>query len=378
MYREIPTNNICHGRLSPIGSMSALEARWRVLEAVADGPFFLSWSWIGAWLRVLPDHNSLYLYECIDPATAQPVALAIVSKEHITRKWLIRSSVLTLNEISDTGFNLCIEYNGLLARTEFATAAWAQLIHVLQYQLDDWDELKLTNIPEATIQQLPTDPQLRFIADECHPTWIASLRDVISVDDILKRLSRNRRGQLRRSIKEYTALGALEIEMAASTDEALRFFNDMGVLHTERWNTVGKRGAYASPVWVRFHHDLIESAFNRGEIQLLRIRCGSRNIGFIYNFLWRGSVLMLQSGFVNETSNILRPGYVSHLLAMEFNAKRGEANYDFMMGDSEYKRVLGTASQPMMSVRLQKRRLKFSIEDVITGLYRRLLKRNCD
>ncbi len=76
-------------------------------------------------------------------------------------------------------------------------------------------------------------------------------------------------------------------------------------------------------------------------------------------------MLVLQTGFASEDRNILRPGYVPHLLAMQFNA----SHYDFMIGDSEYKSVLGQASSPQVGVRLQKKRLVFGMERLMRSVF---------
>ncbi|HET8709951.1 MAG TPA: GNAT family N-acetyltransferase, partial [Spongiibacteraceae bacterium] len=201
--------------------------------------------------------------------------------------------------------------------------------------------------------------------------WITTLDANTSLDSITKQLSRNWRWKLRRSFKEYEKDEALHIDAAHSIDEALEYFQQMGILHTQRWQRVGIAGSFAHENWVNFHRDLIQRAFDRGEIQLLRVACGPRAIGYIYNFLWRGSVHMLQSGFVSEQSNVLRPGYVSHILAMQFNAQRGATQYDFMTGDAEYKRILATAYPPLISARLQKSRPKFVIENLLVAIYRK-------
>src|SRR5690606_18642904 len=159
------------------------------------------------------------------------------------------------------------------------------------------------------------------------------------------------------------------IDSARNAEEALDYFQQMGILHSERWQRAGKGGAFARSNWVEFHRNLIKNAFDLQRIQLLRIRCGGRNIGFIYNFLWRGSVLVLQTGFACEDRNILRPGYVSHLLAMQLNASLGARHYDFMIGDSEYKSVLGQASSPQISVRLQRKRMRFSLQQLAQSAF---------
>ena len=40
--------------LLPIDGSFNLEEAWKDLEARADGSFFLSWHWIGPWLKHLP------------------------------------------------------------------------------------------------------------------------------------------------------------------------------------------------------------------------------------------------------------------------------------------------------------------------------------
>ena len=59
----------------PLPNRTALGARWKALEAQADAAFFLSWTWVGAWLAsydVRPE-----LLAVTDEAGAD-VALALV------------------------------------------------------------------------------------------------------------------------------------------------------------------------------------------------------------------------------------------------------------------------------------------------------------
>jgi CelD/BcsL family acetyltransferase involved in cellulose biosynthesis len=236
-----------------------------------------------------------------------------------------------------------------------------------------WDEINLTNIPRQQWSSLDVQRiSTRLVSDVEHVTWIAPLDEALDQDSLFRRMSANRRSKIRRTFKEYEKQGSLCVDNATSTDEALDYFRSLGVLHTQRWNRVGKPGSFANPAWVAFHEDLIVNAFPRGEIQLLRIRCGPRAIGYLYNFLWRGDVLMLQSGFASESSNILRPGYVSHMLAMQFNAHRGAKRYDFLIGDSEYKEVLADRGTTLVTGRVQRNRIKFIVEDRLVRMYRRL------
>jgi hypothetical protein len=81
---------------------------------------------------------------------------------------------------------------------------------------------------------------------------------------------------------------------------------------------------------------------------------------------------MLQTGFAQEASNVLRPGYVSHLLSMQLNARIGNTIYDFMWGDAEYKSVLAEPGPQLHHIRMQRQQLKLMIENGLVWLYRKL------
>jgi CelD/BcsL family acetyltransferase involved in cellulose biosynthesis len=359
---------LLQGRIQPLDAHPDLERQWRALEPHADCSFFQSWSWIGTWLAQARAACNLFVYEL--HIGDLPIALGIVGIDQHTRRHIIRSTTVTLNDAADTTRNMFIEYNGLLVRRGYAQQAWEAFIRDL-CTLPEWDEIRLTNIPESLIDAaLLRELDLRTIVDSRNPPWIAPLTGDTDIASIIETLGRERRWQLRRSLKAYAAEGALAIDAAQSMEQALAYFERMGMLHGRRWQKAGKPGAFARENWVAFHRELIRAAFDRGEIQLLRIRCGEREIGFIYNFLWRSNVLVLQTGFAVEDRNVLRPGYVSHLLAMELNAALGATHYDFMIGDAEYKRALAKPCPPLVTARLQRRRLKFRMEALLYKLVR--------
>lgn len=278
-----------------------------------------------------------------------------------------------MNEVARPHLNMFLEYNGLLARSGREVEALQQLVDDLAAAGDGWDELQLTNVRQDVWAALRAEHiAARLVTDVEHATWIAPLEGAVELDGIYARMSPNRRSKIRRSFKEYQKEGPLDIDAAESVEQALEYFRAMGVLHTQRWNRVGEAGSFSEPHWIAFHENLIASAFDRGEVQLLRIRCGARPIGYLYNFTYRNAVLMLQSGFASESSNLLRPGYVSHMLAMQLNARKGATSYDFLIGDSDYKRVLAEPAVRLVSGRIQRRRLKFALEDALVRAYRRV------
>jgi CelD/BcsL family acetyltransferase involved in cellulose biosynthesis len=73
-------------------------------------------------------------------------------------------------------------------------------------------------------------------------------------------------------------------------------------------------------------------------------------------------VYSYQSGFNYEEDNRLKPGLVSHRVAIEHCLAAGDAVYDFLAGDDRYKRSLGTHGGRLFWLTLQERRLSFSLE----------------
>lgn len=359
------------GEFTPIVNPSALEEEWRRLEANADCSFFLSWSWIGIWLTLIHDKPDIQLYRCYCDDTL--IAMAIVVGDVVQRRLFFRSHILALNEACDPVLNMFIEYNGVLATPGHEIKALEQLLRDIRNSDADWDEIQLSNIPKEYFKSLDLHRMKLQASDETeHTIWITPLSNETSINSLIGGMSKNRRWQLRRTFKEYAKEGALKIDAAQNVAEALCFFHEMGVFHTQRWKRKGQNGSFTQPSWVAFHRALISVAFDRGEIQMLRIQCNTRIIGYLYNVLWHDGVHMLQSGFVAEKNNTLRPGYVSHMLAMQFNGQLGARQYDFMVGDSEYKRVLAEPHPPLISVRLQRPRVKFFIENALVLFYRKL------
>ncbi|MES0328298.1 MAG: GNAT family N-acetyltransferase, partial [Gammaproteobacteria bacterium] len=135
----------------------------------------------------------------------------------------------------------------------------------------------------------------------------------------------------------------------------------------------GKKGSFANPIWEHFHRTLIQERFKAGEIQMLKIS-NSDDIAFLFNYIWRGKVYVLQMGFHYTENKRFKPGYVAHAMAIVHNKAKGMAIYDFMHGESRYKKSLSNKSTNLYWVVLQRQRLKFSVEKIAVSVVRRFRK----
>ena len=119
---------------------------------------------------------------------------------------------------------------------------------------------------------------------------------------------------------------------------------------------------------MQFHRRLIEREFGRGAVQLLRVRNAQDAVGYLYNFVRDGHVYAYQSGFNYSDDPKRKPGLVTHALAVRVGSELGFSRYDFLAGDSQYKRSLATDEDQMVWLCLQNPRLRFSVERAARGL----------
>jgi len=95
----------------------------------------------------------------------------------------------------------------------------------------------------------------------------------------------------------------------------------------------------------------------------VRVRYGGRTIGCLYNLVHDGVVAFYQGGFRYESDNKLKPGLVCHAEAVRFNAAAGHRIYDFLGGDSRYKRSLATGATELVWSTIQQTCMRFAFED---------------
>ena len=72
--------------------------------------------------------------------------------------------------------------------------------------------------------------------------------------------------------------------------------------------------------------------------------------------------------------NRLKPGLLSHAMAIQFFSDQGFKEYNFMGGDSQYKRQLSQKSMNLTTVIIKKGSLLFDIEEIARNIKRTILK----
>jgi CelD/BcsL family acetyltransferase involved in cellulose biosynthesis len=334
-----------------------IEAEWRHLEERGEHSFFTSWDWVGTLFDTLPAPCRLTLLRLSQGA--ETVGLAYLGRERALRHLLVWSERLHLNS---PGEPLIVEDNLLLSRPEFERACWDAILKWFAREQNLADELVLQGLQRPLHLTAATDYRLRFdnMPSRSYHVDLERLKGSGQFADLL---SKNARYQLRRSIRDYGGPAALELAEARSTEEALAWFEEMKVLHIDSWTRRGKRHAFSRPFFEAFHNNLIRRTFSIGRIQMLRVDASGAPIAYLYNFRDGLRTYAYQSGFAYRDRR-LRPGAVSHALAIDHNFRRGVCIYDFMAGSNRLKSSFATDCRVMHWTTVQLPRIRFGLENL--------------
>ncbi len=316
-------------------SAARLEPLWRELEARSSRSFFLSWTWIGAWLETCGTNPVILAVYCQD----RRVGLGLLVRGS-RRQLGFRRPTLFLHETGEPAKDVAmIEDNGFLAERGFEKAVTrAALRHAYRA---DGAEIVMGGVPDwLTDEAREAGWRDRVIITRPCPYRVLDPSD----SDDLAQLSRNTRSQISRSLRLYESRGNLAITPSATLGEAHDRLAAMADLHQQRWVAAGQPGAFALPIFAEFHQRVLTRGFATGVADVLRITAGADEIGYLYNFYCDNEVYAYQNGFQYAADQRLKPGLVSHLLAFAYYRRAGATRYRFLAGDSRYKRSLSTGS----------------------------------
>jgi CelD/BcsL family acetyltransferase involved in cellulose biosynthesis len=351
--------------LENLKSIAWLETAWKELEARVTHSFFLSWLWIGTWLRHIPD--GVQTHVLIARSSSKIVGLAIICRRrawrlgpHARARWL-------LNETGDSCFDrLFIEYNNILA--EQSDAVIAAGLDVLTSRLCRSDQLVLSGIDSDLELAACRAAGLAGLVTEVKQADAAPWVDFAKVrqhgGNYRATLGRSTRQAVSRAMRLYAERGHIELRVMETTAEALAAFDLLGDFHRARW---GRKGAFANPGFRPFHEELIARGVPTGAVRISRTLVGGQTIGVLYNFVHDDRVLNYQSGFLYESDGRLKPGLVSHVLAIQDSMARGERSYDFLAGGGGHKSRLANREHAMKWIAIARdspeRRIEAKLRD---------------
>ncbi len=351
---------------------SEVRELWIELQSRSTTSFFLSWGWISVWLDTLPESAKVDFV--LARKDGEPYCCFFLGVRKGLRHWFFYKTRAYLNETGNEELDdLTIEYNMVLGATE--ELVWSELLASRLFH--DIEEMYCNNITDNTFAQLSGECEVFENRSSHLPSYFVDLKKIReSGKSHLAFLSSNKRHQIQKSLSYYEGADSIEIREAENVEEALASMDQLSKLHQARWNKKGVSGSFANRYFQSFHKKLIERRFLDGEIQILEFSNAKGAIGYLYNFVQGKDVFFYQSGFEFESGqgNVARPGIVCHHLAIEYNLAKGKNIYNFLGGDSQYKRSLSTDKDKLHSILVVRNNFKWKIEKALLALKKALKK----
>ncbi|WP_411833486.1 GNAT family N-acetyltransferase [Pseudoxanthomonas mexicana] len=341
-------------RLDPLPDPDVLRESWQALEARSACSVFLRWPWIESWLAMIGDSRGDAWLVTVSLA-ARTVGLGLIVGRR-TRNGL-GTRGLWLHETGDPVLdNLTVEYNGLLSESGRESACLQAMIRHLARSGPRWSLLHLPGIPahHLDMRQLQ-DEGLDLQCKESATPYVdlAALRK--GGQSYLSGLSANNRSAIRRTARRIEQkFGALSLRLVDGAGARLEAFDRLCDLHQRHWSGRGG-GAFADPRIVAFHRRLLADPRMQHQLQLLALMAGERPVGYVYGLIWGGATYFYQAGIDYDAhAGSGSPGLLMLSLAVQHACDAGQARYEFMAGDSRYKRALATQADRLVWLTLDR------------------------
>jgi Acetyltransferase (GNAT) domain len=321
---------------------SGIAPDWeRIHSSSPDASFFLSRAWVDCWLATFGEQLNPEVLEFAKDGRVVGCCILVWRTQWVRGIPLRRVYLNCAGE--DESDCTSIEFNSLLSLPGLSESAANALAIFLKTR--HWDELLL---PGFIGQEAATVSLAKSVGCSEVQEIPAPFIDFTPIrekgGDFLEVLGPKTRKHIRRTQRAYEETnGACTAHIARNVDESLEMLRQLTELHQARWAARGAVGSFSSEKFTLFHERLIRQAFDR--TLLFRLQAGHKTVGLLYCFVDKGWVYHYQSGFCYSLDAPMSPGLLTlcHLIKLCLERKDLEG-FDFMAGDSQYKRSLAPSS----------------------------------
>ncbi len=258
---------------------------------------------------------------------------------------------------------ICPDYLDLLHRpgedVACAQATWAAIDGMA------WDTLELLDLPKDSplmrgLEFFPQRGRGRIIARGGCP--IANIDG--DFERYLTQLSSKTRMRARQEIRKAKQSGVvLELANEANAEAC---FDDLIRLHQARWTAEGKPGCFSAPRFTEFHRSLLQEWLSSGRLILARLTHDGKAYVALYGFVTGAKFDLYQLGVSSiQGTNIHSPGTLANLLLMAKLADRGVTRYDFLRGNSEFKKSLTTEHRDLVCFQSRQANLRAWMDQAV-------------
>ncbi len=246
------------------------------------------------------------------------------------------------------------------------TAVTDAICRYLRIHSDQWDVLRLTDLPKDSIT--PVALQRHFGDDYicvqtagavCPYLPLSGLPLLGSWQTFLERQSGNFRQQMRSKRRKFERLPNARIVACDKPAEVARAMQCLFRFNPERCNAHGDSSAFADQAFQDFHLDVAGQFLSKGWLDLFCLEVENQIVAVIYGFAYRNRIYFYNSGFDPGWSKY-SVGRVLLALHVQSAFERGFDEYDFLRGCHSYKDAWTSLQRSNLDVMILRRSPKRS------------------
>lgn len=311
-----------------------------LLDSCPEASVFLSHDWLFNWWKVF-GKGTPYIVACW--MQEKLIGLLPLYAECKKSNTIIKRLGFLGNCGVSSDFLDCVAAPGF--ENEVFEAIWAHL----KQDTNQWDLINLFDMDNssdfAAFLRRRVLGKQKIITRETASCPYLVLPD--NWDDLLSRLSKKKRKNLRYYKNKLSAHGHISLDVITTQGEIPGAFEDFLGLRLDRLETKNLAITSVDEKYRQFHRNVMESMLENGKLQLFFLKLEEERIAFLYQFRHGTRIFAYHTGFDRKWM-----AYSVGTVLFEFTLRRliedGVQVFDFLRGDERYKyswdveeRVLG-------------------------------------
>lgn len=318
----------------------------------------MSWAWMYSWwetYRHAPDAVRRLELLAVRNSEGRLIALAPFLRRRAPHLgWTVRRLEM-LGTGEREADETCAEMLDVLLDPQHAE--WAATA-IAQYWGDHcaWEEIVVRDVrgdrPSAFATVLQALQKVRpRLQVETSPSgrapWVLLPE---SWEAYLQTLTRNSRQIIRAKCRRAEAAGAV-YHSTEHPDEIRALLPVLQNLHQQRWQSQGRSGCFASPLFTQFLHRLTERMIEVGGVRLAYLRFGDTPAAVYYLLRHQAALYYYNSGVDTDRFGQWSPGTVCQARLLEEAIPEGFREYHFLKGSPDsYKYHWTREAIPLYSI----------------------------
>lgn len=346
-----------------------LQDEWNaLLQQSRNNEITLTWEWLYIWWKVFKTSERRLMILAVRDSNGKLVGIAPLQVREVRHNLLLpkikRIEFLASGE--DVVDEICSEYLNFIILHGLEHEVILRLIDYLTNDLAfEWDEIIFDNIlgSSENVQQferaLGENYPLRYEKERKGPCFYIPLPK--TWNEFLNGLGNGLQRAYRYDLKRLSSKGKMTYVKVNDPNELEWGLKVLVDLHQQRWAAKGKNGAFSSERFLSFHRQIMPLALRNGWLQLRVLQINETPLAAIYNFKYNGKIYFYQSGIDSNTYKTISIGMLVIGSSIEEGISEGMTEFDFLLGDSDYKRRWTKTSRDLEVIRVMSLKKKMKV-----------------